>query len=101
MSEGRKAYPVAELARAYQYLSVSPLHEIFIQEYGNADGLPVIVCHGGPGGGCPPEYAKFFNPELYRIILVDQRGSGKSLPPGELSENNTKKFVMRWALNAG
>jgi proline iminopeptidase len=93
MSEGRKAYPVAELARAYQYLSVSPLHEIFIQEYGNADGLPVIVCHGGPGGGCPPEYAKFFNPELYRIILVDQRGSGKSLPPGELSENNTKELI--------
>jgi proline iminopeptidase len=93
MSEGRKAYPVSEQARAYQYLSVSPVHKIFIQEYGNENGLPVIVAHGGPGGGCPPAYAGFFNPQLYRIILVDQRGSGKSLPAGELSENNTQELI--------
>jgi proline iminopeptidase len=104
MAAGRKAYKVAEQARSYQYLTVSPLHQIFIQEYGNEQGLPVIVVHGGPGGGCPPAYAGFFNPELYRIILVDQRGSGKSMPPGELTDNNTAELIadmekVRVALN--
>jgi len=72
------------------YLKVSdePLHELYYEEYGNSVGQPVIFIHGGPGSGCKPSYARFFDPEFYRIILFDQRGAGKSKPHASL-ENNT------------
>lgn len=61
-------------------VSNTPKHSIYWQEYGNPQGEPVMVVHGGPGGACLPEYARFFNPVRYRIILFDQRGCGKSTP---------------------
>ena len=61
-------------------MSDSPKHSIYWREYGNSLGEPVMVVHGGPGGACQPEYARFFNPERYRIVLFDQRGCGKSRP---------------------
>lgn len=69
------------------------LHEIAIEESGNRSGIPIIVLHGGPGGACSPLHRRFFNPEKYRIILFDQRGSGKSLPYGELRANNTQALI--------
>ncbi len=74
-------------------LSVSDLHSIYWEESGNPDGLPVIALHGGPGGGSSPEMRRFFDPEIYRIILVDQRGCGKSTPHSELAENTTWDLV--------
>ncbi|MEM5516562.1 prolyl aminopeptidase [Henriciella sp. AS95] len=86
-----KLYPPIE-ARKTGRLKVSDLHEIYWEESGNPDGLPVIALHGGPGGGSNPEMRRFFDPELYRIILFDQRGCGRSTPHSELRENDT------WAL---
>lgn len=75
------------------YLQVSPLHRIYYEQAGNPSGTPALFLHGGPGGGLEPIHRQFFDPEHYRIILFDQRGSGKSLPHAELKENTTWHLV--------
>jgi proline iminopeptidase len=75
------------------YLSVSSLHTIFIEESGNPKGKPVIFLHGGPGGGIEPIYRQYFDPNVWRIIIFDQRGCGKSTPHAELKENTTWDLV--------
>lgn len=74
-------------------LQVSSLHTIYYEESGNPQGKPIVVLHGGPGGGCPPFYRQYFNPQLWRIIMFDQRGCGKSTPHAELKENTTWDLV--------
>ena len=74
-------------------LSVSPLHEIHVEQAGNPDGKPVIFFHGGPGAGISPLHRRFFDPAAFRIVLYDQRGSGRSTPLGELRENTTWDLV--------
>jgi len=88
----RTLYPRHE-ARRTGRLRVSDLHEIYWEESGNPDGLPVLGLHGGPGGGSSPEMRRFFDPERYRIILFDQRGCGRSTPHSELRENTTWDLV--------
>lgn len=63
-----------------QMLPVSDGHSIYVEESGNPNGIPVVYCHGGPGGGSSPLYRRFYDPEKYRIILFDQRGCGHSTP---------------------
>ena len=75
------------------YLSVSNLHTIYFATYGNPKGKPVLYVHGGPGVGTNPNMARFFNPKKYFIILVDQRGCGKSKPSAELRENKTQNLL--------
>lgn len=74
-------------------LSVSELHTIAWEKSGNPEGIPVIVIHGGPGGGGQPSYRQYFDPMTYNIIQFDQRGCGKSTPYAELVENNTHASV--------
>ncbi len=69
-------------------LKVSETHAIYYEECGNPDGQPVVFLHGGPGSGCNPNQRRFFDPAHYRIILLDQRGCGRSTPLGE-TDNNT------------
>ena len=75
------------------FLQVSELHKIAYFLYGNRKGKPVVFVHGGPGGGVTPEYARFFNPKKYFIVLVDQRGAGKSTPFAETRENTTELLI--------
>ena len=70
-------------------LKVSDLHELHYEESGNKKGDPVIFLHGGPGGGTSPVNRQYFDPEHYRIVLLDQRGAGKSTPHAELTDNTT------------
>ena len=56
------------------------IHEVAYSIYGNPNGAPALFVHGGPGGGTVPNHARYFDPDHYRIILVDQRGCGKSTP---------------------
>jgi proline iminopeptidase len=74
-------------------LPVSPVHTLYYEQSGNPDGLPVVFLHGGPGGGTVPVYRQFFDPEAYRIVLFDQRGSGRSTPHANLEENTTWHLV--------
>ena len=74
-------------------LQVSELHNIYYEEAGNPHGKPVVFVHGGPGGGIDSSYRQFFDPEVWRIVLFDQRGCGKSLPAFELKENTTWDLV--------
>lgn len=76
-----------------EHLKVSPLHEIYVEQSGNPDGQPILFLHGGPGGGTDPKHRQFFDPAHYRIILLDQRGCGKSRPTAELEENTTWDLV--------
>jgi proline iminopeptidase len=68
-------------------------HRLHVEEAGNPDGIPVVFLHGGPGGGLIPLFRQFFDPARYRIVLLDQRGSGRSTPPGELAGNTTWHLV--------
>ncbi|MGI9422538.1 MAG: prolyl aminopeptidase [Hyphomicrobiaceae bacterium] len=80
-------------ARKNGRIRVSDLHEIYFEECGNPDGIPVVVLHGGPGGGSNPMMRRFHDPNAYRIILFDQRGCGRSTPHAELRENTTWDLV--------
>jgi proline iminopeptidase len=74
-------------------LKVSPIHEIYYEQCGNPNGKPVIFLHGGPGGGISSDYRRYFNPDIYRVVLFDQRGSGKSTPHASIEENTTWHLV--------
>src|SRR5262245_26504118 len=74
-------------------LAVSPIHTLYYEQSGNPQGKPVVFLHGGPGGGTVPEYRGFFDPAAYRIVMFDQRGSGKSTPYASLEENTTWDLV--------
>jgi proline iminopeptidase len=74
-------------------LRVSDVHEIYFEESGNPRGKPAVFLHGGPGGGTDPKMRSFFDPEVYRIVLFDQRGCGKSRPYASLVDNTTWHLV--------
>ena len=75
------------------FLEVDEIHKIYIEECGNKKGIPVVYLHGGPGGSVSPKDRKLFNPKKYRIILFDQRGSGKSKPLRSTINNRTAKLI--------
>jgi proline iminopeptidase len=70
-------------------LRVSELHELYYEESGNPQGKAVVFVHGGPGGCTQPDHRRFFDPAAYRIVLFDQRGTGKSTPYACLTDNTT------------
>lgn len=74
-------------------LQVSKQHEIYYECCGNSAGKAVVVLHGGPGGGISPLLRRLHDPELYNIILFDQRGCGRSTPFASLVDNTTLHLV--------
>lgn len=74
-------------------LAVDAIHEIYWEESGNPRGVPVVFLHGGPGAGSSPVHRRFFDPRHYRIIVLDQRGAGRSTPLGELRNNTIQDLV--------
>ena len=74
-------------------LPVSDGHRIYWEVAGNPDGVPVVFLHGGPGGGARPIHRQFYDPAFYRIVILDQRGCGRSLPLGSLAGNNTQAII--------
>jgi len=78
---------------AQHRIAVDPPHELYVEESGNPEGVPVLVVHGGPGGGCEDYHRRFFDAERYRIVLMDQRGAGRSTPLAEFEGNTTQKLV--------
>lgn len=74
-------------------LKVSNIHEIYWEECGKPDGNPVVYVHGGPGGGIEDSDRLYFDPSIYRTVLFDQRGAGRSTPSAELRDNTTWDLV--------
>ncbi|TAN09077.1 MAG: prolyl aminopeptidase [Rhodanobacteraceae bacterium] len=74
-------------------LPVSGLHTLYYEQCGSPHGKPVVFLHGGPGAGCNAKCRRFFDPKVYRIVLFDQRGCGRSTPYAELRENTTWDLV--------
>lgn len=70
------------------YLDVGAPHELYWEQCGNPAGEPVLFLHGGPGAGCSEQDRCFFDPQFFRIVLFDQRGSGRSRPVGDLTDND-------------
>ncbi|MBR9841563.1 MAG: prolyl aminopeptidase [Rhodobacteraceae bacterium] len=68
-------------------------HRVYFEQSGNRNGIPVLVVHGGPGGGSSPAMRRYFDPEVYRIVLFDQRGCGKSRPHAEIENNTTWHLI--------
>ena len=88
----QQLFPFVEPYKVHR-LSVSDGHDLYVEECGRADGLPVIFVHGGPGAACERYHRQFFNPEIYRIVLFDQRGCGQSTPHASLQGNTTQALV--------
>ena len=68
-------------------------HRIYVEQCGNPQGVPVLVLHGGPGGGCSPAMRRYFDPAIYRVVLFDQRGCGRSRPHASVINNTTWHLV--------
>jgi proline iminopeptidase len=91
-SAGQFLYPQVD-PFDQRMLDVGDGHRIYVEQCGNPDGVPVIVLHGGPGGGCSPAMRRYFDPAHYRIILFDQRGCGRSRPHASVEANTTWHLV--------
>jgi len=74
-------------------LAVDARHTLYYEQCGNPHGKPVVILHGGPGGGCNANMRRFHDPARYRIILFDQRGAGRSIPHADLVDNTTWHLV--------
>lgn len=85
-------YPEIKPYQRHQ-IAVEAPHELYVDESGNPDGIPVLFVHGGPGAGCGKYDRRFFDPAVYRIVLFDQRGAGRSRPHASLDNNTTPKLV--------
>jgi proline iminopeptidase len=88
----RELYPPLE-ARRSGWIDTGDGHEVWFEDCGAIDGLPVVFLHGGPGSGCKPSHRQFFDPARYRIVLLDQRGCGRSRPLGRVAANSTERLV--------
>ncbi|NOE20309.1 prolyl aminopeptidase [Ruegeria atlantica] len=96
-------YPDQKRAVQYLYPPIDPFdqrmvdmgdgHRIYVEQCGDPDGIPVVILHGGPGGGCSPAMRRYFDPQAYRVILFDQRGCGRSRPTASVEDNTTWHLV--------
>lgn len=88
----KELYPPIE-PYSTQRLDVSGGHQLYIEQVGTPEGIPILFLHGGPGAGCEPYHRRFFDPQAYRAVLFDQRGCGRSTPHAGLRENTTWDLV--------
>ncbi|TNF64178.1 MAG: prolyl aminopeptidase [Rhodobacteraceae bacterium] len=96
-------YPDEKHAVQYLYPPIDPFdqrmmdvgqgHQVYVEQCGNPNGIPVVVLHGGPGGGCSPAMRRYFDPRFYRVVLFDQRGCGRSRPHAAVTHNTTWHLV--------
>lgn len=88
----RELFPPIE-PYAEGWLPVGDGHTLYWYECGNPKGRPAVFLHGGPGAGCISAYRRFFDPQAWRVILIDQRGAGRSRPCAETQSNTTQDLI--------
>jgi len=88
----KQLYPEIEPFNTF-YLETASQHTVYVEQSGNPNGIPVVFLHGGPCSGTRPGQRCFFDPDVYHIILFDQRGCGLSIPFGELESNTTQDLI--------
>ena len=74
-------------------MDLDGLHSMYWEQSGNPDGVPALFLHGGPGAGATEVHRRFFDPKVYRVVVFDQRGAGRSTPRGELTDNTTDHLI--------
>ncbi len=74
-------------------LDVGEGHSLYYERVGTPGAKPAVFLHGGPGGGMSPDHRRQWDPDLYDVLLFDQRGCGKSLPFAEIEHNDTWRIV--------
>ena len=92
LGEERQLFPPVDAYNSGM-LDVGSSHQIYWEQSGSTNGVPVVFLHGGPGAGIAPTYRRFFDPSAYRIVLFDQRGAGRSTPEASIVENSTDHLV--------
>ena len=102
-SVSRSVSPSVSGARAELFPAIEPYdsgfialdhgHRMYWEQSGNPAGVPVVFLHGGPGAGTSPTHRRYFDPAHYRIVLFDQRGAGRSTPPGQIEANSTQHLI--------
>ena len=89
----RPLYPTSKALQTGT-LAVTEPHSLYFELHGKAGGAPALFLHGGPGAGCSARHAGFFDPKHYQVVLLDQRGCGRSTPKGEVQGNNAAELVQ-------
>jgi proline iminopeptidase len=79
-------------------LEVSDGHSLYWETVGDPAGRPAVYLHGGPGSGCTTGARGIFDPGVFRAVLFDQRGCGRSRPLADdpeydLSTNTTAHLI--------
>jgi len=92
MNANRSLYPSIQ-ARESGWMEVGDDHRVYWEECGNPSGTPALFLHGGPGAGCAPVHRRFFDPDRTRIVLMDQRGAGRSRPTAATKANTTQLLI--------
>ena len=88
----RALYPAIEPFNRFR-LSVPGGHDLYVEECGTRGAKPVVVLHGGPGGGCSPGMRRYFDPEAWHVVLFDQRGCARSRPHASVERNTTWDLI--------
>ncbi|HTT79955.1 MAG TPA: prolyl aminopeptidase [Stellaceae bacterium] len=92
MTDRRDLFPPIEPYRTGQ-LRLDARHTMYWEESGNPHGRSALFLHGGPGAGATAVHRRFFDPSFWRIVIFDQRGSGRSTPLGEIRDNTPDLLV--------
>ena len=92
MNYDRTLYPEIEPFDSGM-LDVSEGHSLYWERVGTRGAKPAVMLHGGPGGGISTDHRRQWDPELYDVLLFDQRGCGQSLPFAEIEHNDTWRIV--------
>ncbi len=88
----RKLYPEIQPYATHR-LAVGAPHVLYVEECGNPEGVPALLVHGGPGAGIEACHRRFLDPNVYRMVLFDQRGAGRSTPHASLESNTTQHLL--------
>ena len=80
-------------ARTTGTLRTRDAHRVSFTVAGADDGVPVVVLHGGPGSGSQPDATRLFDLTRFRVVLIDQRGTGASTPRGGVRRNRTDRLI--------